>query len=99
MLDGAANISTTSWCENPAQLRRPWGPVLRVLRYPTALLRDWLAGDIDIQAMSLAYTTLLSLVPLMVFSFCDPEAPRRALRLEIHPARVLPPLGQCGRSS
>src|ERR1700676_2020045 len=47
----------------------PWGAVLRRLRYPAALLRDWLSGDISIRAMSLAYTTLLSLVPLMVFSF------------------------------
>jgi len=47
----------------------PWGPVLRVLRYPAAILRDWLSGEISVQAMSLAYTTLLSLVPLMVFSF------------------------------
>src|SRR5580693_8070999 len=47
----------------------PWGPVLRVLRYPAAILRDWLRGAISVQAMSLAYTTLLSLVPLMVFSF------------------------------
>jgi len=47
----------------------PWGPMLRVLRYPAAIARDWLAGDISVQAMSLAYTTLLSLVPLMVFSF------------------------------
>jgi membrane protein len=47
----------------------PWGPALRVLRYPAAILRDWLGGDISVQAMSLAYTTLLSLVPLMVFSF------------------------------
>src|SRR5580704_1913517 len=47
----------------------PWGPVLRVLRYPAAIVRDWLAGEISVQAMSLAYTTLLSLVPLMVFSF------------------------------
>jgi membrane protein len=46
----------------------PWGPVLRALRYPAALIRDWLAGEINIRAMSLAYTTLLSLVPLMVFS-------------------------------
>jgi membrane protein len=48
---------------------RPWGPVLRWLRYPAALVRDWLGGEINIRAMSLAYTTLLSLVPLMVFSF------------------------------
>ena len=47
----------------------PWGPVLRVLRYPAAIIRDWLAGEISVRAMSLAYTTLLSLVPLMVFSF------------------------------
>jgi membrane protein len=47
----------------------PWGPLLRWLRFPAALIRDWLRGDINIRAMSLAYTTLLSLVPLMVFSF------------------------------
>src|ERR1700676_472014 len=47
----------------------PWGAALRGLRYPAALIRDWLGGDISIRAMSLAYTTLLSLVPLLVFSF------------------------------
>ena len=47
----------------------PWGAVLRVVRYPAALIRDWLRGEISVQAMSLAYTTLLSIVPLMVFSF------------------------------
>jgi membrane protein len=47
----------------------PWGATLRWLRYPAALIRDWLNGAINIRAMSLAYTTLLSLVPLMVFSF------------------------------
>jgi membrane protein len=46
----------------------PWGPVLRLLRYPVALTRDWLTGEINVRAMSLAYSTLLSLVPLMVFS-------------------------------
>ncbi|HTV94486.1 MAG TPA: YhjD/YihY/BrkB family envelope integrity protein [Steroidobacteraceae bacterium] len=48
---------------------RPWGPVLRILRYPAAIAREWLEGEISVRAMSLAYTTLLSLVPLMVFSF------------------------------
>jgi membrane protein len=47
----------------------PWGRLLRFVRYPAALIRDWLRGEISVQAMSLAYTTLLSLVPLMVFSF------------------------------
>ena len=46
----------------------PWGPALRVARYPAALLRDWLRGEITVRAMSLAYTTLLSIVPLLVFS-------------------------------
>jgi hypothetical protein len=47
----------------------PWGAVLRWLRYPAALIRDWLGGEINVRAMSLAYTTLLSIVPLMVFAF------------------------------
>jgi membrane protein len=47
----------------------PWGPVLRLLRYPVAITRDWLIGEVNVRAMSLAYTTLLSLVPLLVFSF------------------------------
>jgi membrane protein len=47
----------------------PWGATLRRLRFPAALIRDWLRGEINTRAMSLAYTTLLSLVPLMVFSF------------------------------
>jgi membrane protein len=55
--------------EKSRRMGPPWGPVLRVLRYPAAILRDWMGGEISIQAMSLAYTTLLSLVPLMVFSF------------------------------
>jgi membrane protein len=46
----------------------PWGPVLRLVRFPAAITRDWFAGEINVRAMSLAYTTLLSLVPLMVFT-------------------------------
>jgi membrane protein len=47
----------------------PAGLSLRLLRYPAALLRDWLKGELNMRAMSLVYTTLLSLVPLMAFSF------------------------------
>ncbi|MGO9037297.1 MAG: YihY/virulence factor BrkB family protein [Steroidobacteraceae bacterium] len=65
---------------------RPWRPVLEALRYLNALIRDWLAGDIDTLAMSLAYTTLLSLVPLMVFllSILKVFGARSDLRLILH---------------
>jgi len=47
----------------------PWGPIIRMLRFPVALVRDWLGGEINVRAMSLAYTTLLSIVPVIAFSF------------------------------
>ena len=71
----------------------PWGPVLRFLRFPAAVTRDWLAGEINVRAMSLAYTTLLSLVPLMVFSFSILKGlgARGDLRYILH--QFLRPLG------
>src|ERR1700757_502246 len=42
---------------------------LRVLRYPYAVLRDLSRGEINLRAMGLVYTTLLSLIPLLAFSF------------------------------
>ncbi|MGO9513732.1 MAG: YihY/virulence factor BrkB family protein [Steroidobacteraceae bacterium] len=71
----------------------PWGPILRALRYPAAIVRDWLAGDINVRAMSLAYTTLLSLVPLMAFSFAILKGlgARSDIRFILH--EFLRPLG------
>ncbi|HYB65104.1 MAG TPA: YihY/virulence factor BrkB family protein [Steroidobacteraceae bacterium] len=45
------------------------GAALRLLRYPYAVLRDLSRGEINLRAMSLVYTTLLSLIPLLAFSF------------------------------
>src|ERR1700739_2091894 len=45
------------------------GQCLRLLRYPYAVLRDLSRGEINLRAMSLVYTTLLSLIPLLAFSF------------------------------
>ena len=43
--------------------------IVRILRYPYAVVRDLLHGDINLRAMGLVYTTLLSLVPLIAFAF------------------------------
>ena len=43
--------------------------VVRVLRYAYALFRDLGSGEITLRAMSLVYTTLLSIVPLTALSF------------------------------
>src|SRR6516225_4329145 len=45
------------------------GALLRVLRYPYAVVRDLSRGEINLRAMGLVYTTLLSLIPLLAFSF------------------------------
>jgi len=41
----------------------------RVLRFVVALIRDMFAGGLMMRSMSLVYTTLLSIVPLLAFSF------------------------------
>ncbi len=49
----------------PGPQRTLW----RALRIGYAVLRDLLAGQLSLRAMSLAYTSLLSLVPLLAVSF------------------------------
>ena len=48
---------------------KPANWLLDLLRYPFALARDLLTGELNLRAMSLVYTTLLSLVPLAAFAF------------------------------
>lgn len=50
-------------------LHPAWRRVLRILRFPYALIRDLLRGELNLRAMSLVYTSLLSIVPLMAFAF------------------------------
>ena len=48
---------------------RPPAVFVRILRYPFAVVRDLAHGDINLRAMGLVYTTLLSVVPLIAFAF------------------------------
>lgn len=59
------------WLFEPPEslIGKPWWLVARILRYPYALIRDIVRGDLTLRAMSLVYTTLLSIVPLIALSF------------------------------
>jgi membrane protein len=43
--------------------------LLTIARYVYALLRDFSQGELSLRAMSLVYTTMLAVVPLLAFSF------------------------------
>lgn len=45
------------------------GLVLRILRYPYAVIRDLWRGEITLRAMGLVYTSLLSIIPMVAFAF------------------------------
>jgi membrane protein len=53
------------WSNRP----EPLPGLLRLLRYPYAVLRDLSRGQINLRAMSLVFTTLMALIPLVAFSF------------------------------
>jgi membrane protein len=59
------------WCFfGPASTRQSaFAFVLRILRYPYAVIRDLSRGDINLRAMGLVYTSLLSVIPLVAFAF------------------------------
>lgn len=46
-----------------------FGLLIRILRYPYAVIRDLWRGDINLRAMGLVYTTLLSVIPLVAIAF------------------------------
>ncbi|HEY8265015.1 MAG TPA: YhjD/YihY/BrkB family envelope integrity protein [Steroidobacteraceae bacterium] len=48
---------------------KPANWLLDTLRFPFALIRDLVTGELNLRAMGLVYTTLLSLVPLAAFAF------------------------------
>jgi len=76
------------------------GPVGRlvavVLRYLYAMLRDFFSGQLTMRAMSLVYTTLLAVVPLLAFSFAILKGFGVFNQLEPYLTNLLAPLGAQG---
>lgn len=67
-----------------------------ILRYAYGLIRDVVSGQITLRAMSLVYTTLLSVVPLIAFSFSVLQGLGVHNQLEPLLYDFLEPLGEQG---
>lgn len=75
---------------------RPLRMFIRFLRFPYAILRDVISGDLTLRAMSLVYTTMLSIVPLLAFSFSVLKGFGIHRQIEQPLLKFFEPLGQRG---
>lgn len=57
------------WLWPPAEPEGPLRALIVVARYIYALGRDVMGGELTLRAMSLVYTTMIAIVPLLAFSF------------------------------
>ncbi len=67
-----------------------------ILRYLYAMLRDFFSGQLTMRAMSLVYTTLLSVIPLLAVSFAVLKGFGVFNQLEPYLENLLAPLGDQG---
>ena len=67
-----------------------------LLRYLYGMLRDFFFGQLTMRAMSLVYTTLLSIVPLLAFSFAMLKGFGVFNQLKPYLTNLLAPLGEQG---
>jgi len=95
-------VTIKNWIENLV-----WGDLLQkygiagrivtgVLRNAYAVIRDIVSGQLTLRAMSLVYTTLLSIVPLIAVSFSVLKGFGVHKDLEQYLYGVLEPLGEKG---
>ncbi|MCM0613097.1 YihY/virulence factor BrkB family protein [Marinobacter sediminum] len=80
---------------NPPQ-NWPWTWLYKVGRSSYALVRDILSGQLTLHAMSLVYTTLLSIVPLLALSFSVLKALGVHQRMEPFLFQFFEPMGPQG---
>jgi membrane protein len=61
-------LDTFVWGDSLSRYGTPGKVAATILRYVYAVVRDLATGQLTLRAMSLVYTTLLSVVPLLAFS-------------------------------
>jgi membrane protein len=89
-------IEELVWSDKFEKLGLPGKTLATVLRYLYGLLRDIFSGELSLRAMSLVYTTLLSIIPLLAFSFAILKGFGVFDQLEPYLNNVLEPLGEDG---
>ncbi len=89
-------LNRVVWGDALYQRGLPGRTVSVVLRYCYAVMRDLVSGQLTLRAMSLVYTTLLSIVPLIALSFSVLKGFGVHEQLEEYMYAVLAPLGDKG---
>jgi len=89
-------IDVFVWGDTLTKHGLPGRVVAIVLRYLYAVLRDVMSGQLTLRSMSLVYTTLMSIVPLLAFSFSVLKGLGVHKELESRLSVLLEPLGEQG---
>lgn len=84
------------WDTDVTMVSRPWAVVLVSARILYRIIEDFMQGQLTLRAMSLVYTTLLSLVPLLALSFSLLKAFGVHNQLQPLLLTFLSPLGEKG---
>ena len=74
----------------------PLARLLRLLRYPYAIIRDLIGGELTLRATGLVYTTLLALIPTIALSFALLKAFGAHRELEPFLLEFFRPVGDAG---
>ena len=90
------SLNDLIWGRKLLKAGLPGRILVTLLRYLYAMVRDFFSGQLTMRAMSLVYTTLLSVVPLLAFSFAILKGFGVFNQLEPYLADLLAPLGEQG---
>ncbi len=100
MIDLIAKIKTffsvSLWQDAPAKTGILWRWVINILRVSYIVIRELATGELNLRAMSLVFTTLLSLVPLIAVAFSVLKAFGVHNKIEPVLLSALEPLGPKG---
>jgi membrane protein len=76
--------------------QNPLARLLRALRYPYAIIRDLLDGELTLRATGLVYATLVALIPLIALSFAVLKAFDAHRDMEPFLREFFRPVGESG---